>query len=482
MRKLLFNFDYKVKKKEGDKKETIIEGYANRSYKKGNKVIDRGMEHVPIDQWRIDEWKKNPIILFNHNKDLPVGKGIDAKVDEEGLWMKVRISQSEVPEIKKVRDLVEEGILNSFSVGIDVESEKETEDSIHLMGVDLLESSIVSIPMNQESQFELSTKMLKEGSLKDIKSRLLKQKGAAVAARVHAKISEMQEQEGFSREDMLTKIAKESEMSLDEMFEFMAGNIHQASEKLITSLASNLGIQSSELMELNNIDTNLNADTIRRPEEIADEEEDKEEPLENGNTDTEENQESLEEEGEEILLEQETEIQDEELADEELQDESEIPLEEEEDEKQKSYAKCVSNWIKEEMEAGKPQDQAIAIAIAKCSKEKSCDLKPESWGMVFKNLAPMPTQPIQGQGYIESSPGDVGLNEAKQTNVLLAQLIGEIQGLKQIMGGAMLAAPQSLALNGQRLNTEPSKEKQENLDIIRDYHAKLNQRLDKLDV
>ena len=65
---------------------------------------------------------------------------------------------------------------------------------------------------------------------------------------------------------------------------------------------------------------------------------------------------------------------------------------------------------------------------------------------------------------------------------MLGQLITEIQALKQIFAGAMMATPQSVAYQGARLNTEPEKEKDENLDIIADYHRKLDKRLKKLDV
>jgi len=78
--------------------------------------------------------------------------------------------------------------------------------------------------------------------------------------------------------------------------------------------------------------------------------------------------------------------------------------------------------------------------------------------------------------------GNVSLMEQRQTNVLLGQLIGEIQSLKKILGGALLATPQAMAMQGMHLNKDPERQKQEELDILEDYHRKLNERLKKLNV
>jgi len=71
----------------------------------GKKVIDRGQEHIPSKEWSIDEWMKNPIIFLNHNRDMIIGKGVEAEIRKEGLWIKVQISNSKDKEISKVRDL-----------------------------------------------------------------------------------------------------------------------------------------------------------------------------------------------------------------------------------------------------------------------------------------------------------------------------------------------------------------------------------------
>jgi hypothetical protein len=86
------------------------------------------------------------------------------------------------------------------------------------------------------------------------------------------------------------------------------------------------------------------------------------------------------------------------------------------------------------------------------------------------------------EGTIEQNPGNAQVQEARQTNVLLSQLIGEIQQLKKIFASAMLATPQNMQGISLCLNDENVINKDENLDILEDYHRKLDERLKKLGV
>lgn len=133
-----------------------IEGWANKA------VVDRGKDIIPKSAWKTDNYKKNPIILFNHNHEMPVGRMMAVEARDEGLYVKGRIAKSSDPTISRVRDLVQEGILNSFSVGIWVDDEDQKDGINNIKSCELHEVSIVSVPMNQDSQFTLSTKDLSD--------------------------------------------------------------------------------------------------------------------------------------------------------------------------------------------------------------------------------------------------------------------------------------------------------------------------------
>ena len=279
-KKLRFTIE-KVKKAPGGK--VLIAGWANRAMKQGQAVVDRGKEHIPAGEWKIAEWLENPIIFFNHNRDIPIGKGIPekCKVLEDGLWIEAEISNSEAPDIKKARDLIEEEILKTFSVGIDVDEEEQAEDgTIVLKGVNLLETSVVSIPMNQESFFSISKKSLEETPYEKVASDICNSKGAWVAGAIHNRIFELQSEDGdeFKRADALQMVAEQAGIPTSELFEILAGNTVGIDEEVLAAFAEVLGMEVIILTELNEADIAASArDESTRPTDPIEEEEPEEE-------------------------------------------------------------------------------------------------------------------------------------------------------------------------------------------------------------
>jgi HK97 family phage prohead protease len=132
-------------------KGLTIEGWANKA------VVDRGGDIIPKSAWQLDNFKKNAIILWNHDKSRPIGKAQVIEAKEEGLYIKARISSSADAEISKIRDLIKEGVLNAFSVGFDlIDAESIDKGITEIKAAELFEVSIVSLPMNQDSLFVVS--------------------------------------------------------------------------------------------------------------------------------------------------------------------------------------------------------------------------------------------------------------------------------------------------------------------------------------
>lgn len=150
--KMLSGSGIKVKALEDG--SVYLEGFANKS------VVDRGRDLIGKKAWKLDDYKKNSIILFNHDHTKPVGKMLSVEATDEGLFVKGRISNSKDPEISRIRDLVKEGILNSLSVGF-MAGDEEIKDGVNVIkSANLHEVSIVAVPMNQDSQFSVTTKSL----------------------------------------------------------------------------------------------------------------------------------------------------------------------------------------------------------------------------------------------------------------------------------------------------------------------------------
>ena len=122
-------------------------------------IKDRQGTIIPANEWKsaIENFIKNPVMLNQHNHDEPIGDFTEVTPKRKGLLVKGRISGSR-PDVQQ---LVQEGILKSFSVGFRVNdwdkiTYDEDKDAVILRDLDLLEISIVSVPANQESYFNIS--------------------------------------------------------------------------------------------------------------------------------------------------------------------------------------------------------------------------------------------------------------------------------------------------------------------------------------
>ena len=140
-----------------------IAGYASTT------DIDRHGDVIPASVWEagIQNYLKNPIILAYHSHDLPIGKVVEHKVDEKGLWVKARISAA----AEDVFNLVKDGVLTAFSVGfriMDAEYNSAAEVFI-VKELELHEISVVSVPANQNTLFSLAKSFETDDEYKSFK-------------------------------------------------------------------------------------------------------------------------------------------------------------------------------------------------------------------------------------------------------------------------------------------------------------------------
>jgi len=128
-----------------------ITGYANTTTK------DRQGDVVPEEAWKkgaLSNYAKNPIILAFHDHKRPVGKATGLEVDKGGLKITAEISK----HATEVYNLIKDGILKAFSIGFlvkDADYDPKT-DIFVIKDLELLEVSVVSVPANQDSLFELA--------------------------------------------------------------------------------------------------------------------------------------------------------------------------------------------------------------------------------------------------------------------------------------------------------------------------------------
>ena len=302
--------DFSIKAGKG--KQVIIEGFANKA------VTDRIGDLIPPEAWELDNFQKNPIIFFNHDRNIPIGKAIETKVTDEGLKIKVRISKSDQAPIPYIRDMIEEGILKTFSVGFDDHESAFKSDEGHnsFKRAELLETSVVTIPMNQESDFELVS-MKSDGRFAKIKTK-------ADLATWKDKSYQAVVQECLSAKGAYVAAVAKSYLDIDTdsdvhedfkiKFQDYLNGEKQADDEFIEECADRFSVSAQSLHDLNK-----KAD--------MEEEEEEEEEKEEGND-------------------------------------------------KADFQDCVAGKIPKFMEEGMERDQAVAAAISHCQEGKSCDLTP----------------------------------------------------------------------------------------------------------
>ena len=120
-------------------------------------ALDRAGDVIECDAWTkggLDNFKNNPVILFNHNYDRPIGRAKEIGVSENGLELTARISKS----AGEIKDLIKDGVLGAFSVGFKVKDAdyiSET-DGYKIKDAELFEVSVVSVPCNQNAVFSVA--------------------------------------------------------------------------------------------------------------------------------------------------------------------------------------------------------------------------------------------------------------------------------------------------------------------------------------
>tara|TARA_R110002073_G_scaffold67863_1_gene168719 strand:+ start:830 stop:2887 length:2058 start_codon:yes stop_codon:yes gene_type:complete len=128
-------------------------------------ALDRAGDIIERDAWTkggLENFKTNPIILFNHNYDKPIGRATNLKVTDNGLEISAKISKA----AGDVTQLIKDGVLGAFSVGFKVkDADYMTEtDGYKIKDAELFEVSVVSLPCNQGATFGLSKSF---GSMED---------------------------------------------------------------------------------------------------------------------------------------------------------------------------------------------------------------------------------------------------------------------------------------------------------------------------
>jgi len=151
---LRFKFYAPTTIKSNTEEAWVIRGYAATS------DLDRQNDVISPDALKkaAEELKKNTTVFYEHKHDqFPIGRVLDTGVDSKGLWVEVLISKT----AKEVWTLIEEGVLNKFSIGGKVLKADSKYDKVSSIGynyitdLELYEISIVGLPANPKASFSI---------------------------------------------------------------------------------------------------------------------------------------------------------------------------------------------------------------------------------------------------------------------------------------------------------------------------------------
>jgi HK97 family phage prohead protease/HK97 family phage major capsid protein len=140
------------KSHESDDGGVMIRGMASTNHS------DRAGDVIAAEAWTkggLQNFQNNPVILFNHDYDKPIGRATGVKVTDSGLELEAKISKAAPANVAQ---LVKDGVLGAFSVGFKVKDAdyiKET-DGLMIKDAELFEVSVVSVPCNQAATFSLA--------------------------------------------------------------------------------------------------------------------------------------------------------------------------------------------------------------------------------------------------------------------------------------------------------------------------------------
>ena len=147
----IFNLTSTFKSHEEEDGSIMIKGMASTA------DFDRAGDSISADAWTkggLNNFEKNPIILFNHDYNRPIGRATGLKAGDNGLELTAKISKA----AKDVAELVKDGVLGAFSVGFRVKDADylEETDGLRIKDAELFEVSVVSVPCNQSATFSLA--------------------------------------------------------------------------------------------------------------------------------------------------------------------------------------------------------------------------------------------------------------------------------------------------------------------------------------
>lgn len=153
-------------------------------------TVDRSGDTVSIDGWKLESYKKNPVVLWAHDRySLPVARSLDVWAEKKSLVSTAEFAPAEVYAFADtVYRMYKMEFLSAVSVGFQPTKWAFTEDKDRKYGIDFIEQELmeysgVVVPANAEALiqarsagvdveplYEHAASVMKTRGVKDIRS------------------------------------------------------------------------------------------------------------------------------------------------------------------------------------------------------------------------------------------------------------------------------------------------------------------------
>lgn len=139
---------FELKQDSLDEMKGIFEGYASTF---GN--VDGQMDIVARGAFEDSLKTREPKVLWQHDMASPIGKLLDAREDERGLFVRAKLATNTTKGADAF-ELLKEGVIDTMSVGFRVkEADFDREEGIRIIKeAELFEFSLVTIPANDQAR------------------------------------------------------------------------------------------------------------------------------------------------------------------------------------------------------------------------------------------------------------------------------------------------------------------------------------------
>ena len=212
-------------------------------------ALDRAGDIIERGAWTkggLDNFKNNPVILFNHNYDRPIGRAKEIGVTDNGLELTARISKS----AGEIKDLIKDGVLGAFSVGFKVKDAdyiSET-DGYKIKDAELFEVSVVSVPCNQNAVFSVAKSFDNMEEYNQFKKNFIQETSSIDA---NAKIEQSSEAKADKTETKMSEENKTPEVSPEFDLEAFAKQVAEdTAAKIAMKQAEQKAAEEAEAKEV----------------------------------------------------------------------------------------------------------------------------------------------------------------------------------------------------------------------------------------